>query len=511
MEYIRFLYIGGQVAITVIFLLFYSSATAAVKPAKIAKQKWFQVTTENFVVIIDANKKVAHRVTQNLEKFRSLFALFNGGELPVTGRPVKVFITKRKGTYELMTANKKGLKKTQGFFHDTLNGNYAALRLQNSSDMSTLFHEYTHYLVSNSQTDNLPYWYNEGLAEFLGKIEFKSDTEVHYGKVDVGHLNAIAQMHWASMEDIFTARHVDIKDPKRRYQTYSQGWLAVHYFKSTPEKRRQLNQYLKLVRVGTPEREALQQAVGMNFSQLNSALRAYSRKGRLYYSKLTLIDPLTLSELDIKALSPAEISYQLGELFLQSQNAPAFAKAFFDQALTHDGEHIGALTGLANVIMNSQIDDNYSKALLFIEQARQIDATDTFAATINGHINTGLMFQTEDPLKRKQYRKKAIRSYNVAINSGVINLEAISAAANLYAGEGRWDKALELYTIAYEFAPSNYQARTSMIWALIANNDLEQAEKIAMRVRNNNHFSDKGLEAFEKWYAQVKAEYLSDR
>ncbi|MBX2849105.1 MAG: hypothetical protein KTR16_12340 [Acidiferrobacterales bacterium] len=169
---------------------------AETKPTKVAKQTWYHVKTDRFSVITDGTRRTAIRLAENLERFHAMVDLITGGKLPDYARPVTVIVTDSKTTYSTLTSKSKFLQRTGGFFRDTINGNYAVLRQTNPRDLSTLFHEYTHYLFSNFSTRNYPLWYSEGFADFWGQVEFKGDDIIYYGKPEPNHLRAINNMNW---------------------------------------------------------------------------------------------------------------------------------------------------------------------------------------------------------------------------------------------------------------------------------------------------------------------------
>lgn len=481
--------------------------SAEPSPAKVSKAKWYYVETDNFSIVADVSKKNAAKLAQNLEKFRSLVALANEGSFPVKARPVKVFVTDSDQNYKLLTSYNQRLKYTGGFFRDTINGNYAVMRYHGSSSVSTLFHEYTHYLTANITNRNLPLWYSEGLAEFLGEMEFRRDNVVLYAMINKYHLAWIDRMQWLDTEKLFRTRYFDRKNRKDRKNTaliYSMSWLAVHYFRSDPELSKQLKQYLYLTQDGVDEAEALQQSMGITFKELNALLKSYSRKRRFKYTEITLKDPLTDEQLAVSKLGRADAAFHIGEYFLQAGFDTERAERYFDESLKHNPLHAGSLAGKANVAMYGCAQSGCKEAKSIVDSAKMVAPDDPFVATISGHINAKMMSFEATPEKKKMLRNSAVRDYNKAINSGGTNLEAISGAANLYAREGRWDKAYELYELVHYNAPSNHSARISMIRAHIARGEGEAAETIANRIRTNNHFSQDGLARFEKWYARAK-------
>jgi len=195
--------------------LFISLAHADTSPKKIAKQKWHMAKSPNFTVMSDAGKKKALKLAQNLERFRLVFSLLTNVDLENSIRPVTLIATKREQTYTFLKGGSKKMLNTAGFFKDTSNGNYSAIRLLKRGDkfnLSVLFHEYTHYAKANLVSTNSPYWYSEGFADFMGQIEFEDDNVVNFGKPHRRHLQNIAVMKWMPLETILKTRCEDMRN-----------------------------------------------------------------------------------------------------------------------------------------------------------------------------------------------------------------------------------------------------------------------------------------------------------
>lgn len=490
----------------VVLVSFSTKTTLSAEPsaARVSNAKWYYIKTKNFTIVSDTSKKNTVKLVQNLEKFRTFSKLFDNQNAATETRPVKIYVTDNDRNYKLLTSYSKNLKNTGGFFRDTLNGNYAVMRFRGSHSIATLFHEYTHYLMANSAGSNVPLWYNEGVAEFLGQLEFRKDNIVVYGKVDSSHLYQVNSAEWLDVETLFRMRVLDRKHREKTALFYSMSWLAFHYFKSNPELSNQLTHYVSLTQKGLDETDALKQSMDMTFKQLNKKLRLYARKRIFEYSEITLVDPFVESLLEVQKLERHDTAYQLAEFFLRSADDSVRAEKFFDESLKHDAEHVGSIAGKANIAMFRCDDDDCKEAKALIDAAKRLNSEDSFVRTISGHINIAMMYRETSPDVKSELRRYAVRDYNQAINNGGLNLEAIAAAASLYEKEGRWNKAKELREVVYYNARSNHSARISMIRAYLNNDELEPAKVIANTIRHNHHFSDEGIARFETWYQKAE-------
>lgn len=484
--------------------LLINSAHADTSPKKIAKQKWHMAKSPNFTVLSDAGEKKALKLAQNLERFRLVFSLLTNVDLENSIRPVTLVATKRDQTYSFLKGGSKSLRNTAGFFKDTSNGNYSAIKLSKGNDkfnLSLLFHEYTHYAKANLVSTNSPYWYNEGFADFMGQIEFEDDSVVNFGKPHMRHLQNIAVMKWMPLETLLNTTHIDSKKRDQRYKIYSQGWLLVHYFSQNPERSKQKKKLFSLLIDGINPKEAIEQSTNMNFADFEKALRQHAKQRKYSYSKITMQSPFKDSDIEVRRLNKAEITYQIGEFALQTGLGYTASRPFFEKAIELKPDYADALTGMANTYLNIDM----QKMTELIARSKEIDSNNPWTATISGHLNGWKLREQDDEESRKKYWNLAVRDYNQAINSEEVNLEAIVAAAGLYARNNRNEKYLELTEYAYVIAPSNFQIRTRLIYGYLQNRQIEKAESIANSIRRNHHMSEASIKSFEDWYAKSKS------
>lgn len=431
-------------------------------------------------------------------------------DLETTIRPVTLVATKRDNTYAFLKGGSEKVRNTAGFFMDTTNGNYSAIKLSKGNDkfnLSILFHEYTHYAKANLVSNNSPYWYSEGFAEFMGQIEFENDRIVNFGKPAFRHLQNIAAMKWMPLETLLNATHIDSKKRDQRYKIYSQGWLLVHYFSQDSEKSKQKKAFFSLITQGVDARAAIEQSTGMNFENFEKALRLHAKKRKHSYSQITLTSPFKDDEIEVRKASKDEAVYRLGEFALQTGLGHLVARPYFEKALELNPNYANALTGLANTYLGIDVE----KMTALIDQAKSIEPKNPWTATISGHLNGWKMNRQEDDKSKKKYWNLAVRDYNLAINSATVNLEAILAAASLYYNNRRNTESLELTELAYQIAPSNYSIRTRLIFGYLQDRQIDKAKTIAEAIRRNHHMSDAAIKEFEDWYAKTLSTACDDQ
>jgi len=216
--------------------------------------------------------------------------------------------------------------------------------------------------------------------------------------------------------------------------------------------------------------------------------------------------PFKDSDIEVRELDKAEIVYQMGEFALQTNLGYSASRPFFEKALEHKPDYADALTGMANTYLGVDIE----KMAELIARSKEIDPSNPWTATISGHLNGWKLRQQDDKESRKKYWNLAVRDYNRAIQANEANLEAILAAASLYARNNRNEKSLELTEHAYMIAPSNFEIRTRLIYGYLKSRQTEKAESIANSIRRNHHMSDANIKRFEDWYAKSRSDMCNN-
>ena len=499
----------------VLLSLAHQTTWAAITPEKIAKQTWHRVSTPNFELITDISKSNAVELAERVEKFRQFVGIISSMDPEIKFRPVTIFATKRKKNYELFTNQSDWLKKTTGFFSDTLPATYAVINLKGQHlarhNLHTYYHEYVHYLAATSISYDLPFWFSEGYADYLASIEFVGKKKINYAKPLIHHLEYINNSRWIPISEILAERRGQHGNINRIRKTYAQGYYLTHYFYADNQRRKNLFKFLNLRNAGTELELAAQQAFGMTLDELNTAVKSYVDSPReMRYLSIELKQPLELKDFTVHKLSPEELLTEFALFTLRSELGSDKANDWLQHALKINPQHAPALAGLAQ----THLDQDLEKAQTYFEQANQLAPNDPYVATVKGHLYRQLLAlkaeQTGDAEAKSDYWTQAVHGYNTAINSGILNVEALVGAAYLYTGRESDAKVVELLSFAYQYAPNNSAVQYSLIRALLRNQNAIEADQIATIIRNNPHSTRHQLENFEAWYQELRTAYLTE-
>jgi tetratricopeptide (TPR) repeat protein len=136
----------------------------------------FDAETEHYRITSDISAEASKRYGENLEAaFRHYASSFKvSPTLGIRGKPrVTIFQTAENYyTYYELLSEERG-ENTAGVFRPGLN----ELVLFESTDVEetnhVLYHEAVHHFMTLLMNNHPPYWYNEGIAEFMGSIRIE--------------------------------------------------------------------------------------------------------------------------------------------------------------------------------------------------------------------------------------------------------------------------------------------------------------------------------------------------
>ena len=229
--------------------------------------------TPNYSVVTNVSAKAARRYGELLEAARkhylAKFPLPEGHE--VRKSKVLIFDTEEgyHGYADLSTSDR--VESTLGCYLPR----YRQLLLyevkidrDQKETIETLIHEGFHQFMHQLVPDNaIPYWLNEGLAEFMSAVEIKDGEVVKSGLVLEGRLSALKVYVQATRGQIFPFPELMRESPQEFYAgevwaKYAQAWAMVHYFElgAKPSTKQRYQRYVKLLREGTPAEEAFETA-----------------------------------------------------------------------------------------------------------------------------------------------------------------------------------------------------------------------------------------------------------
>ena len=309
---------------------------AVAQHSVIAKDSWVSVRTKNFLLVGNAGEKDIRKVGLKLEQFREVFTRLFPKMKFNTPVPTTVVVFKSDDSY----APFKPGPNLAGHFQPGPDVNYIALttEVRGAQDpFSVIFHEYTHLLLENS-FDNLPLWFNEGLAEYYSTFSITDDQKIALGTAIGSHVFLLRESKMLPLRTLF---EVDYKSPHYNEKNkqgifYAESWALMHYLIiGKAGMAEQLGKFMELLSAKTPLEQAFQQAFGVPFEVMEKDLREYVKKDRYnvlngHFENKLALDTTTQAT----PLTEAEAQAYLGDLLVHSRRKDAYK--YLENALRLD-------------------------------------------------------------------------------------------------------------------------------------------------------------------------------
>jgi tetratricopeptide (TPR) repeat protein len=272
--------------------------------ATAAQAEWREATSANFIVYTEGSEQAARDFAAKLEKFNYVLRRYHNVREPAQVPRFRVFLLENIDAVQRML-DQGGVG---GYYISEARGlmfvgtrNAAAHR--EISPEAILFHEYVHHFMFQYFPATYPVWYSEGYAELWGSIQFLENDVVEVGGSQEMRFRSFVQGRWVPMSQLLTAHsYADIPDTDL---IYAEGWLLNRYIFEHPERRTQLQAYLRAINAGTPYRDAMNQNFGQNASSLNNELFEYA--GRVRHNVVRLpFRAIDVGEISVRTLGPSE-------------------------------------------------------------------------------------------------------------------------------------------------------------------------------------------------------------
>ncbi len=347
-------------------LFFTLLATAPSGALPRAKERWIELRTPHFTILSAAGEATAQKVAIHLEQMRAVFGQITRFDLdsPVPTW-VYVFATDRQFTPYKPLHDGRPLQ-AGGYFLRHEGGSYIAINGDFVTDpVSTVYHEYTHFVVRKNLPD-LPLWLNEGLAEYFSSFRIRG------GKAEVGraieeHVLWLRQNRLIPLPELFAmdSDSPGFQEGKRRGVFYAQSWALVHYFLvGRKEKSDEFLRFLELSSENEGVEEAFAGAFGIGTSRLETEIAGYVRRPSLGWVTVP-IDEVEIPAFKVRPLERYEVLGRLGDLLVRVEDHEAEATDHFQAALAErpGDPAAGDPVAMAGLGYLAELDERFEEAL----------------------------------------------------------------------------------------------------------------------------------------------------
>jgi hypothetical protein len=277
------------------------SIAEEVNVKKLNKIQWLSVTSDNFKLTTDADKKLAISMIEELERFRYFMTFSLGFEQQPLDEKIPFVLAKRASTYKAMgiTKNYIGLfvnKDDERALFAYAKGFRESTKGQTNSARQTVFHELVHLFMNNASFKlATPPWFSEGVAEYLGTyVEKKGNIILGDLSSNQGRFYALIKpaggFYNIDTESLFKTQRLNIKENENRTRSkyiskfYARALAVVHYMSADKDRRQQMYRYLYLLKKGFSEDDTFKHIFNKTYAELDDEVNSYI-KGRFVVAR----------------------------------------------------------------------------------------------------------------------------------------------------------------------------------------------------------------------------------
>jgi tetratricopeptide (TPR) repeat protein len=246
----------------------------------------FEVETDHYRIVTDISQQAAELYAERLETaWRHFVETFKDVPLDRTvPRPrVAVFNTPENYyTYFELLSEQRG-EHTLGVFRPGLNELVLFEHMDLDATLHTLYHEQFHQFTTLMVKHPLPYWFNEGIAEYMSAISIKGGKVVERAQMLKERLMGL-QMSMA-MGFSIPFEKIMGETPREFYSgpvgfKYAQAWSMVHFFYEYEQGKHRglIEKYFGELRSGRTSRQAYDGVFKSRAADLQKEWAEYVKK-----------------------------------------------------------------------------------------------------------------------------------------------------------------------------------------------------------------------------------------
>jgi tetratricopeptide (TPR) repeat protein len=305
-----------------------------------AQAEWYEATSNNFIVYSEDSERDAREFAAKLERYHYVLRTFHRINVPRAPNRLRVFLfsSAREVGDMYGSASVAGyyMSDARGLMfvgtRSQASGSSGDLRSERGSGIvrsdpeSTLLHEYAHHFMFQYFPATYPTWYAEGFAEFWGATRFLPGDVVEVGLPADDRFATFRYLGWLPLQRLLTAHSYAEVRGTNLFLLYAEGWLLNRYVFTNPARKRQLDNYLRLINGGRTYEQAMREAFP-DVERFDRELFEYSGRGRFEVVRLPF-RTIDVGPINVRPLRAAENALIEREIKL-SQSYPHTEAAEF--------------------------------------------------------------------------------------------------------------------------------------------------------------------------------------
>jgi tetratricopeptide (TPR) repeat protein len=354
----------------------------ATEGAEQVSRDWKRITAGDLIAVGDASENDLRESLLAIEQFRAMLReLFPRVRFADNVPTVLVVFKNDDALHRFKPRDARGrrIETVAGYFFASADANFMVLGnwREREATLEILLHEYTHYVMYRN-TRRLPYWLNEGLAEFYStfRTNYRDGRSV-IGRAPPGHAALVAQQPLIPLAQLLRDEHVGriLQEGRRVGMLYAQSWALVHYLNMG--RRGQpgtIGEYLRALENNAPE-DAFTSTFKVSLAEMEDGLRRYMRQFQLPIVLVAKPEAAPGTDLRGARMLEAEARLLQGDLLLRLGDLSG-AESEIDQSLRIDPSSIPAKIALGRLRDAQDRDD---EGIVLLTEAATTDSA-SFAA-----------------------------------------------------------------------------------------------------------------------------------
>lgn len=240
---------------------------------------WTEVSRHDLQILGDIRPNRFFKMITQLEDTHRVLELLARVHLQ---RPVRVYALGSTAEYDLC----RPTPWMTAFSIQLPSAHYIILGPQ-AGDQAVV-HEYVHALMHDT-FHHLPFWLNEGIADFYSTIEPSRDS-VKLGAPPEGNVEYLERFGLPLHVETLMKAPGDISDVQIAQGVYAESWLLVDMLSLKPEYSSQFSQFLAMVSQGQDPEQLFRRLWNKSSNSIDDDLRNYLNSHRISTKKVYLPD-----------------------------------------------------------------------------------------------------------------------------------------------------------------------------------------------------------------------------
>jgi len=251
-----------------------------------AQAKWFEASSDHFVIYADQLPSQIERFSRQLEQFHDAMTTLLARErsVPSPSNRLTIFVVGDDSQIRKLIGD--GGRDTYAFYVPRAGGSLAFVPSIDARigtpdfSMIALLHEYAHHFLLSAARNQFPPWFTEGSAEFFASASYERNGALVLGKPAVHRAGELLHLDNVTATQLLDPAALAKRTSRGGDSFYGKSWLLYHYLTFSTERSGQMARYLALLEQGEGSLEAGTTAFG-DLAVLERDLDKYVRQSRM--------------------------------------------------------------------------------------------------------------------------------------------------------------------------------------------------------------------------------------